>query len=170
MENLVYFTDQFFSAGRTMIYNESQEKTGELDLKSIFNSSVCVEDINGKKVVEGGFPFFSGKWAVKRPDGTELGRVSTSFSFFSKRYKYKTAHGDFSIESPPFSKEYSIMNRNENVIATFRKVSGFFQAAAFELKNASDTLMTEELIAVVMGVNQIEKRRRSSSASVNAPT
>jgi hypothetical protein len=79
MEKCVYFTDQFFSFGRTDIYNESQEKVGELDLKSAFTSSMSVENEKGEIVVEGCFPFFSGKWVIKKSDGTELGMVSASF-------------------------------------------------------------------------------------------
>jgi hypothetical protein len=53
-------------------------------------------------------------------------------------------------------------------VASFKKVNGFFQSAAFELTNLSDSLLTEELIAVVMGVNEIEKRRRNASANGGA--
>lgn len=165
MEKCVYFTDQFFSFGKTDIYNESQEKVGELDLKSAFTSSMCVENEKGEILVEGAFPFLSGKWVITKPDGTEIGKVSASFSFFAKRYRYTTNDERYEIESPAFSKEYIILNENNEEVATFKKVNGIFQAAAYELKNVSGKLLTEELIAVVMGVNEIEKRRRSSGAS-----
>jgi hypothetical protein len=165
MDKCVYFTDQFFSFGITDIYNELQEKVGELDLKSAFTSSMSVENEKGEIVVEGCFPLFSGKWVIKKSDGTELGKVSASFSFFTKRYKYTTNNGRFEIESPAFSKEYTILNEINEEVATFKKVNGIFQAAAYELKNISGSLLTEELITVVMGVNEIEKRRRSSANS-----
>jgi hypothetical protein len=50
-------------------------------------------------------------------------------------------------------------------VATFKKVNGFFQASAYELKHNSNHLLTEELIAVVMGVNAIEKRNSSSAGA-----
>ena len=162
MEKCVYFTDQFFSSGRTDIYNESQEKLGKLDLKSAFTSSVSVENEKGEVIVEGSFPFLSGKWTIKQPNGKELGEVKASFSFFAKRYHYTTNFGRFEFESPAFSKEYTILDGNKAAVATFKKVSGIFQAAAYELRNFSDFFLTEELIAVVMGVNAIEKRRSSS--------
>jgi uncharacterized protein YxjI len=170
MEKCVYFKDNFFSSGKTDIYNESQEKLGALDLKSAFGSSLNVENEKGEIVVEGSFPFFSSRWQIKQPDGFELGEVKASFSFFSKRYHYLTNKDIYEIESPAFSKEYTILNENKREVATFKKVNGFFESAAYELKNHSDTLLTEELIAVVMGVNAIEKRRSSSATTGGAAT
>lgn len=163
MEKCVYFNDNFFSSGKTDIYNESQERIGEIDLKSAFGSSLNVENERGEVVLEGSFPFFSGRWNIKQPDGTELGEVKSSFSFFSKRYHYLTHNATYEIESPAFSKEYTILDENKSEVATFKKVNGFFQSAAFELRNYSDSLSTEELIAVVMGVNAIEKRNSSNA-------
>ncbi|WP_242611878.1 hypothetical protein [Fictibacillus sp. BK138] len=82
MEKCVYFNDNFFSSGKTDIYNESQERIGEIDLKSAFGSSLNVENERGEVVVEGSFPFFSGRWNIKQSDGTELGEVKSSFPFF----------------------------------------------------------------------------------------
>ncbi|ANX11552.1 hypothetical protein ABE41_005990 [Fictibacillus arsenicus] len=163
MEKCVYFNDNFFSSGKTDIYNESQERLGEIDLKSVFGSSLNVENEKGEVVVEGNFPFFSNRWSIKQPNGTELGEVKSSFAFFSKRYHYLTNNAAYEIESPAFSKEYTILDENKAEVATFKKVNGFFQSPAFELKNYSDSLSTEELIAVVMGVNAIEKRHNSSA-------
>ncbi|MFS0636932.1 hypothetical protein AB1K84_13610 [Mesobacillus foraminis] len=168
MENTVYFADNLFSAGRTEIYNQSQEKVGELNLKSAFTSSMSVENSMGETVVEGAFPFLSGKWVITKPEGTELGKVSASFSLFTKRYYYTAIDGRYEIESPAFSKEYTILNQGKEEVATFKKVNGLFQAAAYELKKVPDSLLTEELIAVVMGVNEIEKRRRNSSAGTGS--
>lgn len=168
MDKCVYFTDRIFSSGKTDIYNESQEILGKLDLKSAFTSSVSVENQKGEIIVEGSFPFLSGKWTIKQPNGKEFGEVRASFSFFTKRYSYTTNSGRFEIESPAFSKEYTILDGNKAAVATFKKVSGIFQAAAYELKNYSDFLLTEELIAVVMGVNAIEKRRSSSASGGGA--
>lgn len=166
MEKYVYFSDQFFSAGKTDIYNELKEKVGELDLKSTFTSSINVENETGKILIEGSFPFLSNKWVVKESNGNELGAVKVMISFFNKRYRYHTKTETYDIESPAFSKEYSIYDGNKTEVATFKKVSGFFQTAAFELRNESRSLLTEELIAVVMGVNAIEKRMRSNAGGV----
>jgi hypothetical protein len=54
-------------------------------------------------------------------------------------------------------------------VAKFEKISGFFSSPAFQLTNHSDQLSTEELIAVVMGVNAIQ-RRNSSNGAVNSTT
>ena len=165
MERCVYFKDTFFSSGRTDIYNAEQQKRGVLDLKSAFSSGVSIENETGRVVVEGSFPFMSGKWIVKQSDGKELGVVKSAFAFFSKRYRYITNGHTYEIEAPAFSKEYTIFDESKSEIATFNKVNGFFQAPAYELKNNSDALLTEELIAVVMGVNAIEKRNQSSAGA-----
>jgi hypothetical protein len=165
MDQCVYFSDQFFSHGRTEILNESQERVGELDLKSAFTSSMSVENDRGEVLVTGSFPFLSGKWVIKKADETEIGRVAASFSLFTKRYYYQNDHERFEIESPAFSREYTVLNETKEEVATFKKVNGIFQAGAFELKNLSGSLLTEELIAVVMGVNEIEKRRRNAANS-----
>ncbi|KIL51047.1 hypothetical protein [Jeotgalibacillus campisalis] len=165
MEKIVYFSDQFFSAGRKDIWNESKEKIGVLDLKSAFTSGVNVENAEGELMVEGGFPFLSGKWLVKQRDGTELGEVKGNFSWFSKSYRYTADRGHFEIESPAFSREYRMVDENGEEAATFKKVNGFFQAPAYELVNKSTILLTDELIAVVMGVNAIEKRRKAAASS-----
>jgi len=164
MNKYVYFTDQFFSSGRTDIFNESQQKIGSINLRSSFTSSVSVENELGESIVEGSFLPLSNRWVVKHSYGDELGKVKMAFTLFSKSYHY-TNHSSnrFKIEAPAFSKEYMIMDENKKVVAMFQKVSGVFQAAAYELRNDSEILSTEELIAVVMGVNAIERRRRSSS-------
>ncbi|KHE71531.1 hypothetical protein [Halobacillus sp. BBL2006] len=163
MESCVYFSDNFFSSGRTDIYNGQKEMVGALNLKSAFSSSVDVENAQGEIVVQGSFPIFSNKWNIQRRGGEELGRVKTSFSFFTKRYRYETGSQSLEIESPALSKDYTMVDKNGSEVATFRKVSGVFQSAAYELQNHTGSLMTEELISVVMGVNAIEKRRRSSA-------
>ncbi len=165
MERCVYFKDTFFSSGRTDIYNAEQQKRGVLDLKSAFSSGVSIENESGRVLVEGSFPFMSGKWIVKQSDGKELGVVKSAFAFFSKRYRYITNGHTYEIEAPAFSKEYTILDENKMEVATFKKVNGFFQAPAYELKNNSDALLTEELIVVVMGVNAIEKRNQSSAGA-----
>lgn len=165
MESYVYFSDQFFSAGRTDIFNQSEERIGSLDLKSSFTSSLNIENEEGTVVIEGAFPFLSNRWAIKYPGGDELGNVKASFSFFSKKFRYETGRETYEIESPAFSNEYVIYDENEKKVAVFQKVNGFLEAAAYELSNQSESLSTEELIAVVMGVNAIQKRNRSTAAN-----
>ncbi|TFD95845.1 hypothetical protein [Jeotgalibacillus sp. R-1-5s-1] len=168
MENKVYFSDRFFSAGKTDIFNSSKEQIGRLNLQSSFTSSVSVEDQEGNVLVEGSFPFFSNKWTIKQPGGRELGTVKYSLSFFTKRYTYMTPAAIYKIHSPAFSREYSILDQSDQVVAVFKKVNDFFSSPAFELRNHSATLLTDELIAVVMGVHAIEKRNNSSAASGGA--
>lgn len=165
MENCVYFKDTFFSSGKNDIFNSEQQKRGVLDLKSAFSSGVSIEDESGRVIVEGSFPFLSGKWVVKQPDGKEFGVVKSSFAFLSKKYRYMTNEQNYEIEAPAFSKEYIILDENKTEVATFKKVNGFFQASAFELKHNSNHLFTEELIAVIMGVNAIEKRNSSAAVA-----
>jgi uncharacterized protein YxjI len=162
----LYFSDTFFSTGKTDILTEEEEKIGEIDLKSMFSSSVDI--LNGKQevLVSGKFPMLGIHWKVLDRDGTELGKLKEKFAFFSKKYSYEAYDRDtFFIDSELFSKEYVIKREaDEAVIATFKKVSGIFSSAAYELDNHSNTLTSPELIAVIMGVNAIQKRNNSSNA------
>ncbi|TLS38286.1 hypothetical protein [Pseudalkalibacillus caeni] len=164
MDNIVYFNDNFFSSGTTEIYTEDKAKTGELDLKSMFSSGVEVLDENNKMVVAGKFPFLSRKWEVTNENSEQLGLLKETISFFQKTYEYKKESGDvYYIESPAFSLEYTILDERKEQVAKFEKISVFFASPAFKLTNRSTKLSTEELVAVVMGVNAIQKRKRSAS-------
>ncbi|AJD92819.1 hypothetical protein JMA_35020 [Jeotgalibacillus malaysiensis] len=167
MENKVYFSDQFFSAGMTDIYNESQEKIGTLDHMSMFTSGIRIEGVHRTTGIEAGFGFFSNKWTIKRGE-EELGYVKNAFSFFTKKYRYFKDGLEYEIESPAFSKEYTVLNESREEVVFFRKVSGFFQTAAYELVNHSELFEADELIAVIMGVNAIEKRNRSAGSGGGA--
>ncbi|QKS70207.1 hypothetical protein FLK61_25945 [Paenalkalicoccus suaedae] len=166
MERTVYFSDNFFSSGKTDIFNEDKERVGELDLKGAFSSSVRIETKEGN-VLEAAFPFFSMKWRIKLEDGTKVGEVKYALSFSKKRYTYTTSTGEYDISAPAFSRSYTIKDTDEQTVAIFDRVSGFFSAPSYKLVNESDYLTTEELIAVVMGVNAIEK---ASSNNSHTPT
>lgn len=156
MSERIYFSNKFFSSGRTEIVNEHQEKIGSHNLKSVFSPKVEVEN-KQRKVVAGSFTFLSNKWVVLNGGGDQLGVVKTSFSFFSKQYKYFTRGKVIEIESPAFSKEYRMVDETGIEVVTFQKVNALFQTTAFELHNSSDDVQTEELIAVIIGVNAFEK-------------
>jgi hypothetical protein len=160
----LFFSDNFFSAGRTEIYNDGKEKIGELDLKSAFSSSIDVLDEDGRKVVCGKFSLFGGKWIVFDDSEKECGELRAKFSFFSKKYEY-TAHerGIYSIQAEPFSHLYEIYDDQANLVAKFEKISGFFSSPAYQLSTFSEPLKSVELIAIVMGVNFIQKRRRNAA-------
>ncbi|HYK74023.1 MAG TPA: hypothetical protein VEV44_13010 [Pseudoneobacillus sp.] len=170
MDSIVYFQDNFFSAGRTDIFNESKVKVGELDLKSMFSAGVEVVDLDGSVISSGKFPFFGVKWKIYDSQGQELGALKQKLSFFSKKYEYHAeGRGYFYIKSEAFSKQYDVYQDETTIVAKFEKISGFFSSPAFQLTNHSDQLSTEELIAVVMGVNAIQ-RRNSSNGAVNSTT
>ncbi|MCD8500770.1 MAG: hypothetical protein LRY71_02690 [Bacillaceae bacterium] len=88
------------------------------------------------------------------------------FSFASKKFEY-TAHGraTYQIFSGAFSREYDVMTMEDEVVASFKKISGVFSSPAFQLMNYSNMLDNEELIAVVMGVNMIIKRNTAAASS-----
>lgn len=48
--------------------------------------------------------------------------------------------------------------------ASFRRTSGWFSSGAFVLDNQSEYLDTYELVAVVMGVHAINKRRNAANS------
>lgn len=166
MDKVVYFKDNFFSAGRTEIFNGAKEKVGELDLKSMFSSGVEIVDLDGSVKVSGKFPFFGVKWRIYDSQEQEIGALKQKFTFFSKKYEYDAnERGMFFIKSEVFSNQYDIYKDETSIVAKFEKVSGFFASPAFQLTNDSDQLSTEELIAVVMGVNAIQRRNNSNSAA-----
>jgi uncharacterized protein YxjI len=166
VDKIVYFTDNFFSAGRTEIFNESKVKVGELDLKSMFSAGVEILDLEGRVITSGKFPFMGVKWRIYDSQGEEIGALKQKLSFFSKSYEYDAqGRGYFYIKSEAFSKQYDIFQDGTNIVATFEKISGFFSSPAFQLTNHSTQLSTEELIAVVMGVNAIQRRNSSNAAA-----
>jgi uncharacterized protein YxjI len=161
-DKTLYFKDNFFSTGKTDIFNSSKEKVGELDLKSTFTSSVDVLDNDGNLVVSGKFSSFSNKWRLFDPSNQEIGVLKQKFTFFSKNYEYDAFdRGVYQIDSELFSYLYDISDEQSNQIAKFEKVSGIFSSPAYQLKNFTKKLSNEELIAVVMGVNAIQKRNNS---------
>lgn len=163
--NILYFKDNFFSAGRTEIYNEEKEIVGELDLRSAFSSGIDVLDSKGELIISGKFPMLGIKWRVYDSQENELGSLGSKFSLFSKKFEYEAnGRGVFTITSEAFSNEYEVLEGDISV-ASFEKISGFFASPAYQLKNDTDILSNEELIAVVMGVNAIQKRQRSNAGS-----
>ncbi|MBM7097483.1 hypothetical protein JSY36_17245 [Bacillus sp. H-16] len=60
----MHFSDNFFSAGRTTIYNGDKKEIGSLDLKSAFNSNVDILNKDDELLVKGAFPFFSNRWII----------------------------------------------------------------------------------------------------------
>ncbi|KAA0549079.1 hypothetical protein FZW96_03970 [Bacillus sp. BGMRC 2118] len=166
MNQDLYFSDNFFSSGKTEIYNETREKVGELDLKSAFSTSVEVANEKGEIVVTGKFPFLGMKWIVADYHGQKIGELKGSFSFLKKKYQYTTVnHGTYRIESEAFSRKYDIYDNHSTLVGSFEKISGFFSSPAFKLTNYSDLLSSHELIAVVMGVNNIQKRNSAAANS-----
>lgn len=162
----LYFKDNFFSAGRTEIFNSSKERVGELDLKSAFSSSVDVLDPDGNPVVSGKFVFLSNKWRIIDKSDQEIGLLIQKLTFLSKKYKYDAyGRGTYLIESKPFSDTYDIFDEQENLIARFENVSVIFESSAYQLSNYSEKISSEELIAVVMGINAIGKRRSSNASA-----
>ncbi|MWV43191.1 hypothetical protein GRF59_06065 [Paenibacillus sp. HJL G12] len=159
----LYFKDNFFNAGFTEIVNARQEPAGSLDLKSAFGSSLDVNDADGVLACSGKFRLLSNKWEIADADGCMLGVLRHRLSFFSKKFEYETVgRGSYEIFSPAFSKEYTVTNEAGTAIARFDKINGWFESGAFCLRNESESLDSYELIAVVMGVHETNKREANA--------
>ncbi|MET3938062.1 hypothetical protein ABIC22_000874 [Paenibacillus sp. PvP094] len=159
----LYFRDNFFNAGYTEIMNGNQEQAGHLDLKSLFGSSLDVFGPAGL-ICSGRFGMLSNRWDVTSVDGRHLGVLRARMSFFSKRYEYDAGpRGIYEVSAPAFSQEYDVTGMGGRTVASFRRTSGWFSSGAFVLSNESEQLDTYELIAVVMGVHAINKRRNSAA-------
>ena len=165
MPTTSYFSDNFFSAGVTDIFNEEKVSIGRLDLKSAFTSSVDVLDLDGTIICAGKFRTFSNRWVITEGE-VENGELKHKMSFLKKRFEYTSSNRNVvRIESESFSKEYRLSDENGNRIAEFEKVSGLFQAPTFRLMNHSEQFTNAELITVVMGVHMINKRNQAASGS-----
>jgi uncharacterized protein YxjI len=160
----LYFSDRFFSAGTTDIMNEGGMSVGRMDLESMLTATLSIYRNDSRLSYSGKFRFFSNKWEVLDGAGNEIGVLRARFSMFSKRYEYDAGHrGVYQIEAPAFSQEYTILDERESTVATFQKVSNWLQAGAFRLLNRSPQLDDYELIAVVMGVHNMQKRARNAA-------
>lgn len=169
MEHIVYFQDNFFSTGNTDIKDGDNNRVGSLDLKSAFSSSVSIMDEENLEMMRGFFPFFSNTWQVEDYQNEQLGSLKHAWFSFSKKFHYETNNrGVYEITSPVFSREYYVKDHQGQEIATFTRVDSFFSAPAFKLVNKSAELSSEELVVVIMGVNAIEKRRRSNNSNAGA--
>jgi uncharacterized protein YxjI len=160
----LYFKDNFFNSGKTVIWSEQHETLGEVDLKSAFGSSIDVYDASGSLKHSGNFPIFSNKWNVIGPDGSEVGKLRHRIAFFSKRFEYEAyGHAVFEITSPAFSREYQVCTEDGVLVANFEKVNGWFQSDAYSLENHSDVLDDYELVVVIMGMHEMQKRENSAA-------
>ncbi|TYP72477.1 hypothetical protein [Paenibacillus methanolicus] len=158
----LYFRDNFFNSGSTEILNANQDKIGEVDLRSSFGSSLEVFNVAGGSLYSGEFPFFSGKWTVTGADGAERGRLRGRMSFFSKKFEYEAyGRGVFDIEAGAFSSEYEIRDAQGQLAAAFEKVSGWFSSSAYRLSCETNAVDAFEWVAVILGLNEIQKRQRS---------
>lgn len=145
----------------TEIMDDRQRPAGELDLHSAFGSSLDVYDAEGALACSGQFRLLSNKWEVFGPRGELWGVLRQRFAFPAKRYEYETsAGGCFEITSPAFSNEYEVQHLGGSLAARFDQVNGWFSSGTFCLHNISEQLDSYELVAVIMGMHEIQKRQR----------
>ena len=155
----LYFKDKFFSSGVSDIMNNGGEVVGKIDLKSAFTSSLEVFDNDGQIVCMGKFRMLLNKWVISDGRDGELGVLRRRMSFLTQKYEYDAgSRGVFEITSPAFSKEYSIQSSHGESIASFARINSWLQTGAFRLLNESKDLDSYELVAIVMGVHEIQKR------------
>ncbi|NBD23342.1 hypothetical protein [Paenibacillus glycinis] len=163
----LYFRDNFFNAGVTEIVNEEKEHAGEVDLRSLFGSGLDVYDGGGRKAYSGGFPLLSGKWSVSGPSGDECGVLRARMSFLTKRFEYEAyGRGEYEITAGAFSREYQITEADGSMAASFSRVNGFFEASAYCLDNYADAVDAYEWVAVILGMHEIQKRRRNAQNTI----
>jgi uncharacterized protein YxjI len=160
----LYFKDNFFSAGNTQILDAAGTSVGTIDLQSMFTATLTIYGEDAAFRFKGKFRSFSRKWEVTDANHSTIGVLRSRFTLFSKRYEYDAGgRGVYEIESPAFSYSYSILDANEKEVASFEKTSSWLQSGAFCLRNYSSDLDSYELIAVVMGVQSIQKAARNAA-------
>lgn len=159
----LYFSDNFFNAGRTEILSASGDAAGTLDLRSMFGSALDIYGPGNELLHTGRFQLMLRRWQVFDAGEREIGVLRPRFTLFSKKFEYDAGErGLYQIESPNFSKEYRI-TENEAEVAEFARTTAWIRSGAYCLRNRS-RLSDYEMIAVVMGVNAIRKRQNSSSS------
>jgi uncharacterized protein YxjI len=160
----LYFKDNFFNSGKTEILSGNQEVLGEIDLRSAFGSGLDIYDASGTLMFSGKFPLLSSKWIITNVSEEEVGRVRSRFAFFAKKFEYEAfGRGVFEIKSEAFSREFEVFDESGTIIASFQRVNGWFSVDAYCLDNRSDVLDSFELVAVIMGMHEIQKRHRSAA-------
>lgn len=165
----LYFRDNFFNAGRTDIVNARREPAGTLDLKSAFGSSLDVLDLKRESCLQRKVPVHVNQMGGDGGGRKPAGRAETPSQFHVEKFIYESeGRGIYEIFSPAFFKEYSITDERGLAVAQFEKVNGWFESGAFCLRNESERLGSYELIAVVMGVHETNKRM-SNAHHANIP-
>lgn len=163
MSNL-FFRDNFFNAGVTEILNEKKEVVGHLDLKSAFSYSLDVYGPNRKLLYRGKHPFFSFRWEITDGRGKKRGVLRYRFSVFTKKYRYETdRRGVYEIRSPGFSREYEVFDEAGKLVARFARTDSWFGPGAYMLENHSQNLDDYELVAVVMGMNALQRMQNNGA-------
>lgn len=161
-EKVLYLKDNFFSTGQTPVMNEARELVGTLYLHTMFTSKVTYNPIQSPNVYNGHFTLFSTKWVIEMNEH-EIGILRSKISFFNQKYSYEAYNKrSYRIESQVFSREYTIFNDKGDCVASFQKINSWFESSAFKLENYDGELTNAELILAIMGVNQIQKKRRAS--------
>ncbi|MVP01022.1 hypothetical protein [Paenibacillus lutrae] len=169
----LYFAENFFSTGKRPIMNSDGSHAGTLDMKSLFSSSIDIYNQDERKVCGGSFRFlsFSGKWEVTDGLGTTLGVLRPKFKLFSKKYEYDAGpRGLYEITSPMFSKHYLILDSYGEHAAEFEQTNGWLQSGAFRLRNESSQLGNFELVAVIMGIHETQRRNNQTGSTANSTT
>lgn len=162
--NTLYIKDNFFSAGQTAVMDEERQLVGSLDLHSMFSSKVSYQPLQSKNLYTAHFTVFSMKWVIEL-NNQDIGLLRSKLTLFSQKYLYESfGKGTFRIESQAFSKEYSVYNDREELVATFKKINGWFESSAFRLENVTEELTNAELILAIMGVNQIQRKKKARNA------
>ncbi|MHA0857809.1 LURP-one-related/scramblase family protein [Paenibacillus sp. CMAA1364] len=155
----LYFKDKFFSSGTSDIMRNDGQVIGQVDLKSAFTSSLEVWNANGQIASMGKFRMLLNQWVISDGADRELGVLHRRMSFLNKKYEYHAqGQGVFEITSPAFSNEYRIQTSEGKLIASFARMNGGLQSGAFRLLNESEQMDSYELVAIVMGVHEIQKR------------
>jgi len=155
----LYFRDNFFSEGKTAILNRSNDQVGEVELTGAAGSALYVFGPDGRKLYGGKFPKWSSKWIVTDGDGVERGILIDRSPILSKRYEYERyGDGVYEITSPTFSREYEVRDEKGYRVAYFERVNGWFEAYAYRLTAYAADIDEYEWVAVVLGMNEIQKR------------
>lgn len=160
----LYFSDNFFSTGKKDIFTKDKEIVGELNMKSAFTSTIDILDIKGNHLINGKFPLFSNRWTITNQKQEELGFLRSRFSFFAKKYEYTAQdRGIYKIETEVMFNKYEIVDQTGSRIGQFSIIKNFFMAPAYELIQFKEDLEINEMIAIITGINAIQKRSHSAS-------
>ncbi|ENH97551.1 hypothetical protein J416_06053 [Gracilibacillus halophilus YIM-C55.5] len=155
MERIINFEHDFSSSKNTPITDEKNESLGFLHVNNRSLTEAIITDVNGVELASSQFHFWKQRWHIKEGD-EQTSSIKKKWISIGEKYRYITRQSDFVITSSPYSKEYTIVDVQDVVIANFVKLSPFDTSVTYQIYYEHDTIDWEELVLIVVGIEKYQ--------------